>query len=56
MAKGLNMNGNCGLYVAVMKGAFEILISQEKLSLDDQRYQCKMLYVVEFLAGLPRIK
>ncbi|KAG6752921.1 hypothetical protein POTOM_042962 [Populus tomentosa] len=25
------------LYVAVMKGAFEILISQEKLSLDDQR-------------------
>ncbi|XP_061957509.1 uncharacterized protein LOC133678981 isoform X1 [Populus nigra] len=44
------------LHVAVMKGAFEILISQEKLSLDDQRYQCKMLYVVEFLAGLPRIK
>ncbi|KAJ6888360.1 hypothetical protein NC652_029421 [Populus alba x Populus x berolinensis] len=28
----------------------------EKLSLDDQRYQCKMLYVVEFLAGLHRIK
>jgi hypothetical protein len=55
MAKGLNMDGNHWLYLNAIKGAFDILISLEVLSLDDQSYECNMYYV-EFVAGLPRIK